>query len=52
MRRKALKNAVKRVLRGGSYDYDTWNLRASSRNRREPEVRDRHFGFRLVARQK
>ena len=50
MRRKALKNAVQRVLRGGAYFMDTWYLRATDRDRNEPEIRSRAYGFRLIAR--
>jgi formylglycine-generating enzyme required for sulfatase activity len=50
--RKALRNAVKRVIRGGSYNSVTWGLRTPDRYRLVPVVRNGHFGFRLVARQK
>jgi formylglycine-generating enzyme required for sulfatase activity len=42
------KNSIHRVLRGGSCNNDTWNLRASSRAGGEPEGRDRNLGFRVV----
>jgi formylglycine-generating enzyme required for sulfatase activity len=51
MRRKALKNAVKRVLRGGAFYYgDTGYLRTTYRDLDEPEIRSRAYGFRLIAR--
>jgi formylglycine-generating enzyme required for sulfatase activity len=52
MRKKALKNAVERVIRGGSYYYDSWSLRTSVRFWNLPENRSGNSGFRLVARQK
>ena len=52
MRRKALKNAVRRVIRGGSYFDDTWGLRSTIRYLFVPEFRDKLVGFRLIARQK
>ena len=51
MSRKAIKNAVKRVIRGGSFN-GTWDLRTSDRCWYEPVDRVRLFGFRLVARKK
>ena len=48
--RKALKNAVRRGLRGGSFGNGTWCLRTADRRRREPEDRFRYYGFRLIAR--
>ena len=52
MRRKALKNAVERVIRGGSYFNVTRDLRTTDRFRFEPADRYWSGGFRLVARQK
>ena len=37
-----------RVLRGGSFNNGTWNLRTIVRYGREPEDRYRNDGFRLV----
>lgn len=37
-----------RVLRGGSYNRVSWNLRSTIRFRNEPENRYRSSGFRLV----
>ena len=37
-----------RVLRGGSFNSDTWVLRTTRRNRGEPERRFRYSGFRIV----
>jgi formylglycine-generating enzyme required for sulfatase activity len=50
MRKKALKNAVRRALRGGSFNDVTWILSSSFRNGYVPEVRYGEYGFRLVAR--
>ena len=50
MRRKALKNAVFRVLRGGSFYDDSRGLRTTSRAGAGPEYRDGDCGFRLIAR--
>ena len=52
MRKKALKNAVKRVIRGGSYYNDFWILRATDRVRVVPVYRVRRYGLRLIARTK
>ena len=49
MSRKAIKNAVKRVVRGGSFNV-TWCLRAANRYGGGPEDRSRYDGFRLIAR--
>lgn len=38
-----------RVLRGGSYQVDVWDLRSSSRYRYAPDHRYMSFGFRVVA---
>lgn len=38
-----------RVLRGGSYQVDAWDLRPSSRYRYVPDYRYMGFGFRVVA---
>jgi formylglycine-generating enzyme required for sulfatase activity len=48
--RKAVKNALDRVLRGGSYLDDARHLRTAIRNGFEPEFRYGVIGFRLVAR--
>ena len=37
-----------RVLRGGSFNNDTRNLRAANRNRNEPDNRNNNIGFRCV----
>ena len=37
-----------RVLRGGSFNNDTRNLRVSNRNRNEPDNRNNNIGFRCV----
>jgi predicted MPP superfamily phosphohydrolase len=37
-----------RVLRGGAFNYGARNLRASNRDRYEPEFRFRYIGFRCV----
>jgi formylglycine-generating enzyme required for sulfatase activity len=37
-----------RVLRGGSCNRDSWNLRSTFRNWNEPEFRRRFVGFRIV----
>ncbi len=37
-----------RVLRGGSFGVESWNLRAAFRNRSRPENRIRNIGFRCV----
>ena len=37
-----------RVLRGGSFDNDTRNLRAANRNRNVPGNRNSNIGFRCV----
>ena len=50
MRKKALKNAVNRVIRGGSLFNAAWSLRATGRLWDVPENRRRLFGFRLIAR--
>jgi hypothetical protein len=50
-RRKAIRNAGNRVLGGGAAPYDAWVLRSTVRNRSEPELRFRFFGFRLIARE-
>jgi formylglycine-generating enzyme required for sulfatase activity len=50
MRKKALKNAVRRALRGGSFNYGTWGLRTSYRYGYGPVDRDWSYGFRLIAR--
>jgi len=42
------KRRVYRVLRGGSYNRVSWNLRSTIRFRNEPENRYRSSGFRLV----
>ena len=52
MRKKALKNAVLRVLRGGACISDSRLLRTTGRIRGVPEVRYRVIGFRLIARKK
>jgi formylglycine-generating enzyme required for sulfatase activity len=36
------------VLRGGSFCNVTWYLRSTFRYWREPEIRRRNFGFRIV----
>lgn len=41
-----------RILRGGSFIYDTWYLRTACRDGDQPEVRDWDSGFRLVGRRK
>ena len=43
-----MKNGVLRVLRGGSSDLDSGDLRASFRVRFVPEDRDWDNGFRIV----
>ena len=43
---------IYRVLRGGSFDDDSWVLRTSFRIRYLPESRNRVYGFRLVVRRK
>jgi formylglycine-generating enzyme required for sulfatase activity len=48
--RKALRNRVLRALRGGSFDFDSRDLRTSSRDGSEPEFRYWCNGFRLIAR--
>jgi formylglycine-generating enzyme required for sulfatase activity len=48
--KKAFKNKVHRVLRGGSYFNDSRNLRAARRVRYAPEDRYWSSGFRLIAR--
>jgi formylglycine-generating enzyme required for sulfatase activity len=50
--RKALKNAVLRVLLGGSCISDSRLLRTTGRGRYVPERRSRVSGFRLIARKK
>ena len=50
MRRKALKNKVHRVLRGGSYYGDPRFLRATDRGGNVPVYRYWFSGFRLIAR--
>jgi hypothetical protein len=53
MRKKALKNAVRRVIRGGSYDDGvSWDLRSTNWYRDGPMNRRRYSGFRLIARSK
>jgi formylglycine-generating enzyme required for sulfatase activity len=52
MRKKAIKNRVFRVLRGGSLFNVTRSLRATNRKWSEPENRFRGGGFRLTARKK
>jgi hypothetical protein len=37
-----------RVLRGGSFNNDTRNLRAANRNRNAPDNRNNNIGFRCV----
>ena len=51
MRKKALKNVVRRGLRGGAYSDVSWYLRSSDRSRDEPEYRYWNYGFRLIARE-
>jgi formylglycine-generating enzyme required for sulfatase activity len=41
-------SGVYRVLRGGSWDDDTYNVRASSRSYTTPAVRSRRVGFRVA----
>ena len=36
------------MLRGGSFNNDTRNLRAANRNRNEPDNRNNNIGFRCV----
>lgn len=36
------------MLRGGSWNNDVTNLRASNRNRNEPENRNNNIGFRVA----
>jgi formylglycine-generating enzyme required for sulfatase activity len=50
MRKKALKNAVRRALRGGSYLNNSRYLRSADRYWYGPEYRYRDYGFRLIAR--
>jgi hypothetical protein len=50
MSRKAIKNAVKRVVRGGSFNGGTRNLRTTNRYGDGPGNRYRGKGFRLIAR--
>jgi hypothetical protein len=44
--------SVRRVLRGGFYYVDTWDLRTTNRIRDVPVVRYRNIGFRIVIRRK
>ena len=37
-----------RVLRGGAFDNESRNLRATNRNRNQPENRNQNIGFRCV----
>lgn len=39
---------IKRVLRGGSWNNNPENLRASNRNRNEPDNRNNNIGFRCA----
>ena len=52
MNSRAIKNIVRRMLRGGSYDVGIRYLRTSIRFRFEPERRYWYSGFRLIARKK
>ena len=38
---------IRRVMRGGSYYFESWGLRTVSRNRVEPGGRDTSAGFRI-----
>jgi formylglycine-generating enzyme required for sulfatase activity len=38
-----------RVIRGGSWDYDSAHLRSSNRDSLPPQTRGNHIGFRVVA---
>lgn len=41
-------NKVLRAIRGGSWDFDPWLCRVTSRNWSKPEDRDKTIGFRLA----
>ena len=41
-------NCDRRVLRGGSWDYDPQNLRSASRNRITSGIRYSYVGFRVA----
>ena len=41
---------IRRVLRGGSFYFDSWLLRSSYRVWDPPENRARNSGFRLIVR--
>jgi hypothetical protein len=49
---KLRKNAVYRVLRGGSYYFDSWEVRVTYRYRFKSMSRDWPDGFRFVIRGK
>lgn len=40
---------VLRVLRGGAFDYDEWDIRCACRLGNYPSFRFRNYGFRVVA---
>jgi formylglycine-generating enzyme required for sulfatase activity len=52
MNSRAIKNIVRRMLRGGSYDVGIRYLRSANRGRLEPGNRFWFSGFRLIARKK
>ena len=41
-------NDIRRVLRGGAFNYDPWYVRCASRLDFNPYDRSRHYGFRVV----
>ena len=43
-----LKHCLKRVLRGGSWNNNTNNMRSANRNRNSPSNRNNNNGFRLA----
>ena len=45
---RLFREAVVRVLRGGSWNNNSRNARAANRNRNHPENRNNNIGFRVV----
>ena len=41
-------SSERRILRGGSWDFNPWDCRSASRNGNEPGNADYYFGFRVV----
>ena len=47
-KREDLNGADSRVMRGGSFYFDSWRARCVSRNWHSPYFRDLDFGFRII----